>query len=182
MPFKFTKLGINDLILIEPVVFEDERGYFMEIYKESDFFVNGITYSFCQDNYSFSKKNVLRGLHYQLNPKAQGKLIRVVNGAIWDVVVDLRRSSESFLKWIAMELTFDNRKMLYIPPGCAHGFIALSKDVHLIYKCTKEYDQSLDAGIIWNDPDIKIQWPVKDPIVSEKDKKLPYFKEAIIFK
>ena len=177
MPFKFIKTKIQDLIIIEPVVYSDIRGFFTESYKESDFIVNGINYKFVQDNHSLSKINVLRGLHYQSDPKAQGKLVRVVSGKIWDVAVDIRKDSSTYLKWIGIKLTEENKKMFFIPPGFAHGFIALSNNVHLIYKCTNEYDANFDRGIKWNDPEIKINWPIKNPIISEKDLKLPYLKD-----
>ncbi|MDY6935025.1 MAG: dTDP-4-dehydrorhamnose 3,5-epimerase [Spirochaetota bacterium] len=181
MPFNFTTLEIEGLILVEARVFSDERGFFLESYKESDFISNGITHDFVQDNHSLSKKGVIRGLHYQLNPKAQGKLVRVMTGAVWDVAVDIRKDSATFLKWLGVELSGENNKMLYIPPGFAHGFIALTDNVHLTYKCTEEYDLILDTGIRWDDPDIGIRWPLKEVIVSEKDKQLPLFKNAILF-
>ena len=181
MPFKFTKLEIKDVILIEPAVFTDPRGYFLESYKESDFIANDINYRFSQDNHSLSKKNILRGLHYQLNPKAQGKLIRVIKGLIWDIAVDIRKSSPTFVKWIGIELSDNNNIMIFIPPGFAHGFISLTDEVHLVYKCTNEYDAKLDSGIRWDDPDIGIKWPVNNPVISEKDLKLPYLKNAKVF-
>ena len=181
MPFTFRKLDPEGLILVEPKVFPDERGFFMESFKKSDFSSNGIDCDFVQDNHSLSKKNVIRGLHYQKNPRSQGKLVRVIKGAAWDVAVDIRKSSPAFLKWYAVELSEENSKMLFIPPGFAHGFIALSDSVHLMYKCTNEYDGKLDAGIRWNDPDIGIQWPVKDPVISQKDLILPLLKDAQIF-
>ncbi len=181
MPFNFTKLDIDGLILIEPRVFKDERGFFMESYKDSDFRANGIDCEFLQDNHSLSQKNVIRGLHYQLNPKAQGKLVRVIKGSVWDVAVDIRKSSQTYLKWIGIELTEDNNSMIFIPPGFAHGFIALTDNVHLTYKCTEEYSPEHDTGIRWDDPEIGIEWPATEAIVSEKDKELPYLKEAKIF-
>ena len=147
-------------------------------YKKSEFHANGIPEEFVQDNHSLSKKNVIRGLHYQQMPKAQGKLVQVIHGAVWDVAVDIRKDSESFAKWISVELSEENNRMLYIPPGFAHGFAALTDNVHLVYKCTAEYDPALDTGIKWNDPDINITWPVKDPLVSEKDAGLPLLKNA----
>ncbi len=178
MPFEFKKLEIEGLVLIEPKAFSDERGFFMETYKKSDFVAHGINASFVQDNHSLSKKNVIRGLHFQKSPKAQGKLVSVERGAAWDVAVDLRKNSQTYLKWISIELSDSNRKMFYIPPGFAHGFLALTDEVHLIYKCTNEYDTKLDAGIKWDDPDIGIMWPVKNPVLSEKDSALPYLKNA----
>ncbi len=181
MPFNFSKMEIDGLVLVEPRVFKDERGFFMESYKKSEFLSNGINSNFLQDNHSLSKKNVIRGLHYQTNPKAQGKLVRVIKGSVWDVAVDIRKSSPTFLKWIGIELSEENNKMLYIPPGFAHGFIALTDDVHLAYKCTEEFAPDYDTGIRWDDPDIGVNWPVKDVIVSEKDRELPYLKDAKIF-
>jgi dTDP-4-dehydrorhamnose 3,5-epimerase len=181
MPFKFTKLEIRDLILIKPAVFIDQRGFFMESYKESEFIANGINYKFSQDNHSLSKQNVLRGLHYQLNPKAQGKLVRVIKGSIWDVAVDIRKNSPTYLKWIGIELSEQNNEILFIPPGFAHGFVSLTDDVHLTYKCTNEYAAEIDCGIRWDDPDIGIKWPVDNPVISDKDLKLPYLKNAKFF-
>lgn len=178
MPFKFEKMEIDGLILIEPRVYKDQRGYFLESYKKSEFHANGIPEDFVQDNHSLSKKNVIRGLHYQQMPKAQGKIVQVIHGAVWDVAVDIRKDSETFAKWISVELSVENNRMLYIPPGFAHGFAALTDNVHLVYKCTAEYDPALDTGIKWNDPDLKITWPVKNPLVSEKDTELPLLKQA----
>jgi dTDP-4-dehydrorhamnose 3,5-epimerase len=178
MPFNFIKQEIEGIVLIEPGIFNDERGFFLESYKRSDFAANGIDYNFLQDNHSLSGKHVIRGLHYQRAPKAQGKLVRVMTGAVWDVAVDIRKGSPTYLKWMSFELSGDNRRMLFIPPGFAHGFLALTDNVHLMYKCTEEYDAKLDTGIRWNDPDISVKWPVKDPIVSSKDTMLPLLKDA----
>jgi dTDP-4-dehydrorhamnose 3,5-epimerase len=173
MSFTFTPLSIPDVILIEPKVFTDDRGYFFESFKSTDFKKANLPTHFVQDNFSFSKKDVIRGLHYQKDPKAQGKLVSVLKGGVWDVAVDIRRESPTFLKWVAAELSDQNHAMLYILPGFAHGFISLTDDVHLLYKCTNEYDPQTDAGIRWNDPDIAIPWPVTNPIISEKDRSLP---------
>ena len=181
MPFTFTNLKIADVILIEPKVFPDDRGYFMETFKASDFKKANLPTHFVQDNFSFSKKDVIRGLHYQKEPKAQGKLVTVFKGAVWDVAVDIRRQSQTFLKWVAAELNDQNHAMLYMPPGFAHGFVSLTEDVHLLYKCTNEYDPKADAGICWNDPDIAIPWPVQNPILSEKDCLLPFSHQAELF-
>ena len=178
MSFSFKALSIPDIIRIEPKVFPDNRGCFFEIFRESEFNIANLPVRFSQDNFSFSKKNVIRGLHYQRYPKTQGKIVTVLKGRIWDVVVDIRRNSSTYLKWISVELNDENRSMLYIPPGFAHGFLALSEDVHLLYKCTNEYDSKLDAGIRWDDPDIGIRWPVKNPVLSEKDANLPYINLA----
>ena len=181
MPFNFTNLNIAGVILIEPKLFADDRGYFMESFKTTDFERANLPVSFKQENFSFSKKDVLRGLHYQKGAKAQGKLVKVFKGAVWDVAVDLRRESPTFLKWAAAELNDQNHAMLYIPPGFAHGFVALTEAVYLAYKCTSEYDPQADTGIRWNDPDIAIPWPVKNPILSEKDRMLPFLKQAEFF-
>ncbi len=178
MPFSFKRLEIPDVILVEPEVFGDERGFFMETYKASDFKRNGIDYDFVQDNHSRSQKGVLRGLHYQLRPMEQGKLVRCVRGRIWDVAVDIRKGSPWFGKWVAVELSEENRLMFWVPPGFAHGFVALEDGTEVIYKVTKEYAPELDRGIIWNDPDLAIDWPVGDPILSEKDRKLPRLRDA----
>lgn len=177
MSFTFRALSIPDIILIQPEVFPDTRGCFFEIFKESEFNNANLPVRFYQDNFSFSKKNVIRGLHYQKHPKTQSKIVTVLKGRIWDVAVDIRRNSSTYLKWISLELNDENRSMLYIPPGFAHGFLALSDDVHLLYKCTNEYDSKLDAGIRWDDPDIGIRWPVKNQILSDKDKSLPYIRD-----
>ncbi len=181
MPFTFTNLTIPDIVLVEPKVFPDERGYFMESFKASDFKKANLPTHFVQDNFSVSKKGVIRGLHYQKNPKAQGKLVSVLKGGVWDVAVDIRRKSSTFLKWVTVELNDSNHAMLYIPPGFAHGFISLTEDVHLLYKCTNEYDPQADAGIRWNDPDIAISWPIDNPIVSKKDQDLPWIHQAEVF-
>ena len=177
MPFDFIRLEIPDVVLVKPLVFPDERGFFMETFKKSEFVRNGINYDFVQDNHSKSKKGVLRGLHYQLNPKAQGKLVRCIKGKIWDVAVDIRKGSPWYSKWVAVELSEENKHMLWIPPGFAHGFVTL-EDAEMIYKCTAEYAPELDRGIIWNDPELAISWPVKEPILSPKDAKLPFLKDA----
>ena len=178
MPFKFRKLEIPDVILIESKVFEDERGFFMETYKASEFKANGIPYDFVQDNHSKSQKGVLRGLHYQLKPMEQGKLVRCIRGRIWDVAVDIRKGSPWYGKWVAIELSEENKLMLWVPPGFAHGFVALEDNTEVIYKVTKEYAPKLDRGIIWNDPDIGIEWPIDNPILSKKDSKLPKLRDA----
>lgn len=178
MPFNFKETPIKDLIIIEPRVFDDERGYFLETYKKSDFVKAGITEEFCQDNHSFSSKGVLRGLHFQTGSSAQGKLVRVVKGSVWDVAVDLRVDSETYGKWYGLELTESNKKMFYIPPGFAHGFVTLVDNTHFMYKCTAEYDPKSDSGIIWNDPDLNIEWPLNDGLsFSDKDLILKSFKE-----
>jgi len=178
MTFRFEKLAIPDVVLIEAEVFPDERGFFMESYKYSEFTAFGIKDHFVQDNHSRSKKGVLRGLHYQNPPKAQGKLVRVAVGEIFDVAVDMRKNSPSYGRWVGETLSADNKQMLYIPLGFAHGFCVLSEVAEVLYKTTEEYGPEYDAGIRWNDPEIGIQWPIKQPILSEKDAALPTLREA----
>jgi len=178
MPFHFKRLLIPEVILIEPEVFKDGRGFFMETYKYSDFALLGIKEHFVQDNYSRSLNRVLRGLHFQKNPNAQGKLVQCLKGKVFDVAVDIRKGSPTFRQWVSIELSGKNNLILYIPSSFAHGFVVLSESADVIYKCTKEYSPEDDCGIIWNDPEINIQWPVKDPILSEKDKKHPALRDA----
>ncbi len=180
MPFEFEELNIKGIYLIKTKSFEDKRGYFIESYKESDFFKKGIKVKFKQDNISFSYKNVLRGLHFQKKPKAQAKLIRCIKGEIMDVAVDLRKDSETFGKWVSVILSEENKNMLFIPEGFAHGFYVLSNLAIVLYKVSEEYSEELDGGIRWNDPDINIDWPSKSPLLSEKDKNLPFLKEIEI--
>ena len=178
MPFEFKKLEIQDVILIEPKVFGDERGFFMEGYKKSEFFANGIDVEFEQDNHSSSTKGVLRGLHYQLPPKEQAKLVRCIDGEVFDVAVDIRKNSSTFGKWVGVKLSAENKKMLYIPKGFAHGFVVLSDRAQLLYKATNEYSKENDRGIAWNDPNINIDWGIDfEPILSEKDKIQPLLKD-----
>jgi len=178
MPFIFQRLDIPEIILIEPRRFEDTRGFFMETYKYSDFLRNGIQEHFVQDNYSRSVRDVLRGLHYQRNSHAQGKLIQCIKGKIFDVAVDIRKGSPTFMQWISSELSEENNRMFYVPPGFAHGFIVVSDIADVIYKCTKEYSPEDDRGIIWNDPDIQIRWPIQEPVLSEKDSRHPLLRDA----
>lgn len=178
MPFKFSCLEIPDVILVEPEFFIDRRGLFMETYKYSDFLKAGIKEYFVQDNYSKSTRNVLRGLHYQKNPDAQGKLVKCLRGLIFDVAVDIRVGSPNYGRWVGYELSEDNNLMLYIPPGFAHGFISLSESAEVTYKCTKEYSPVNERGIIWNDPDIGIRWPIEDPIISDNDRGYPRLRDA----
>ena len=180
MPFTFENGPIEGLVIIEPRLFQDERGFFMETYKRSDFLKTGIKEEFVQDNHSFSSKGVLRGLHFQTAPFAQGKLVRVISGAIWDVAVDLRPNSKTYKKWHGLKLTAKNNIMFYLPPGFAHGFLTLEDNTHFLYKCTAEYKSEADGGVMWNDPELNVDWPFTEdlkPIVSEKDEKLPYLKD-----
>lgn len=169
MAFKFTKTEIPEVILVELEIFHDERGFFAEIYKFSNFRQSGINKQFVQFNQSRSKKGVLRGLHYQLNPTAQGKLVNVVIGEIFDVAVDIRHGSPWYGKWVSIQLSAQDKKMLYIPEGFAHGFCVLSDIAEVMYYCTKSYAPDYERGIIWNDPALAIEWPVKNPVLSRKD-------------
>lgn len=171
MPFEFKPQEIKDVILVEPKVFGDARGFFMETYKKSDFIANGIDVEFNQDNHSKSTKGVLRGLHFQKAPHAQAKLVSCSKGRIYDVAVDIRKGSPTFGKYVKVELSEENKRMLFIPAGFAHGFVALSDEVELLYKASGEYCPEADCGIIWNDSDINIDWNIDfEPILSEKDK------------
>lgn len=179
MPFEFERQSISDVILVTPKVFGDNRGFFMESYKKSEFCANGIDVEFNQDNHSKSTKGVLRGLHYQQEPYGQAKLVRCSRGRIYDVAVDIRPNSPTFGKYVKVELSEDNKKMLYIPVGFAHGFVALSDEVELLYKASGEYNPQADRGILWNDSDINIDWGINfEPILSEKDKAQPTLKEV----
>ena len=173
MPFTFTRLQIPDVILIEPKMFSDDRGFFSEFYKESDFVSNGINKKFIQDNFSHSIYGVIRGLHYQKIPKAQSKLVTVLNGKIFDVAVDIRKNSPTYGKWIGEIISADDHKLIYIPEGFAHGFCVLSQEADVSYKVNNEYSPENEKGIIWNDPKINISWPIKNPIISNKDDELP---------
>ena len=180
MSFKFGKLDLPGPILVESNVFGDDRGFFQEVYKHTEFVDAGMPEHFVQDNHSQSAKNVLRGLHYQKNPKEQAKLVRCIAGAIYDVAVDIRRGSPTFGKWAAVELSGENKKMLYIPAGFAHGFLTLSDRADVLYKCTGEYSPENDRGVIWNDPDIAISWNIGEPLLSGKDAKHPRLRDADI--
>jgi len=169
---KIVKTPIPDLLLIEPRVFADERGFFLETFRRRGFEDQGIGLEFVQDNHSRSRKGVLRGLHFQKN-YPQGKLIYVISGAIFDVALDIRRESPSFGLWHGAVLSDENHHQLWIPPGFAHGFCVMSEKVDLVYKCTDYYHPEDEGGIIWNDPELKIEWPIANPIVSEKDSKNP---------
>ena len=175
MPFKdFVRLEIPDVILVEPVVFPDHRGFFTELYKRTDFLAGGVVYDFVQVMSLKFRRRVFRGLHYQLKPMEQGKLVTVIKGRVVDVAVDIRRGSPWFGKYVMVELSADNPRLLWIPPGFAHGFQALEDDTLFLYLQTKEYSPQHERCIAWNDPEIGIQWPVRENvIVSEKDSKCP---------
>ena len=168
---KATALAFPDIILFEPKVFGDERGFFFESFNQNNFKIaTGISPTFVQDNHSKSTQGVLRGLHYQLPPKAQEKLVRVIQGEIFDVVVDIRKNSSTFGQWLGEKLSADNKKQLWIPPGFAHGFLTLSETAEVLYKATDFYSPEYERCIAWNDPDIGIEWPLQsEPITSERD-------------
>ena len=170
-----TKTNLDGTIIIQPQMFDDVRGYFFESYKSSAFLENNLPGNFLQDNQVKSSKNVIRGLHYQLN-KPQGKLVRVISGRILDVALDIRKNSATFGEHLMIELSDRNKKMLYIPEGFAHGYVSLSEDSIVLYKCTNEYNPSDEHGIKWNDKEIGIDWKVKNPIISKRDLKLPTLK------
>ena len=179
MAFTFERLSLPDVILVRSTCLPDARGFFMETYKYSGFAAFGITDRFVQDNHSRSKKGVLRGLHYQNPPKAQAKLVRVARGEIFDVAVDIRKNSPTYGRWVGVLLSSENRYMLYIPTGFAHGFCTLSAEAEVIYKTTEEYSTQHEAGVIWNDPKTGIDWPIPQPIVSAKDAQLPSLEAAV---
>ena len=172
---EFTKTNLEGVLVVEPRVFGDHRGWFMETYSEAEFSKHGLNLEFVQDNHSFSAaKGTLRGLHYQLNPKAQTKLVRCTKGAIYDVAVDIRRGSPTYGAWFGIELSAENKKQLLIPKGFAHGFMTITEDVEVQYKVDELYAPECDGGILWSDPDIGIAWPLNiQPVLSAKDEKAP---------
>jgi len=172
MPFTFKRLSIPDVILVEPQLFSDDRGFFYESFRESDFFSNGIDKKFVQDNFSHSVNGVIRGLHFQKAPKAQAKLVTVLKGKIFDVAVDIRKNSPTYGKWVSEILSSDTHNLLYVPEGFAHGFCVVSDEADVLYKVSNEYSQEHERSVIWNDPKLDIQWPIKKPIISNKDNKL----------
>jgi dTDP-4-dehydrorhamnose 3,5-epimerase len=176
MPFKVAETEIPDVKVIDPVYFPDERGYFMESFKKSDFSSMGIERDFRQDNHSFSVAGTLRGLHFQRPPYSQAKLVRAVVGRIIDVAVDVRVGSPTYGKYVSRELSAENHLMLWIPEGFAHGFLALT-DAVVLYKATSEYNKGSEGGLIWNDPDVGVKWPVDVPVLSQKDRQWPTLRE-----
>ena len=173
-----TNTSLDGVYIIEPKAFGDNRGWFMESYSKRDMEAAGINVDFVQDNRSYSaKKGIIRGLHFQRNPMAQAKLVTCLRGAILDVAVDLRKDSPTYKQWISVELTAENRKELFIPKGFAHGFLTLTDDVEIMYKCDEFYSPEHDGGIRFDDPDIGVDWGVTDPILSEKDKNAPFLKD-----
>jgi len=178
---KVTQTTLPGILLLQPTVFTDSRGFFLESYNKQTMTKLGIVDEFVQDNHSFSWRNVLRGLHYQIR-HAQGKLVRAVSGEVFDVAVDLRRSSPTFGRWLGETLSGENKRMLWIPPGFAHGFVVVSENAHVLYKASDYYDAASERTLAWNDSDLKIDWRLRDPpIVSEKDKRGVPFRSAEVF-
>ena len=170
---KFIPTALTGVIVVEPDVFRDERGFFLETFSRAKYARGGIDCEFLQDNHSRSQRNTIRGLHAQ-RQHPQGKLVRVLSGSIFDVVVDIRRDSPTYLKWISVELSADNFRQIYVPPGFAHGICITSDVADIEYKCTDYYDPNDELRIAWNDPAIGIRWPVENPILSDKDRQAPY--------
>jgi len=175
------RTAIPDVIIIKPDVYGDERGYFFESFHQGKFADYGISESFVQDNESRSQKNVLRGLHYQLEPYAQGKLVRVISGAVLDIALDIRPQSATFGKWVSMKLSGENKWICWIPKGFAHGFVTLEDDTIFTYKCSGVYNKESEASIRWNDPELAIDWGISQPLLSEKDKLAPLFRDARLY-
>ena len=177
MPFTFESTALAGVVIIVPKVFGDARGFLMETFKRSEFEAAGLPVTLVQENHSLSGAGTLRGLHYQRDPKAQGKLVRVIRGEIFDVAVDIRSGSLTYGQWVGVALSVDNRKSIYIPPGFAHGFCVISPEAEVIYKTTEEYAPDHEHGIRWDDPALGITWPVTSPNLSERDKHWPPFKK-----
>jgi dTDP-4-dehydrorhamnose 3,5-epimerase len=167
---KVTSGRLDGTFVIEPKVFGDERGYFLETWNRERYGAQGLSADFVQDNLSFSRRGIVRGLHFQ-SPNPQGKLVQVLHGEVFDVVVDLRRSSRTFAQWEGIHLSSENKRQFYVPPGFAHGFAALSESALFHYKCSSPYSPADELTLLWNDPDLGIAWPVESPILSEKDRK-----------
>ncbi len=178
MPFTFESTAIPDVVLVKSRIFPDSRGYFREGFKASEFVAAGLPTEYAQDNTSRSNKGVVRGIHFQSDPYAQGKLVGVTQGAVFDVAVDLRVGSPTYGEWVGEELSEENGHLLWIPEGFGHGFSVLSDVADLVYKCTKEFNGSADGGIAWDDRDLGIDWRVTDPIISDKDASLPTLDQA----
>ena len=173
---KVNKAPLDGVLIIEPKVFRDPRGIFYEVYSAKRYGEHGIPAHFVQDNHSVSEKGVLRGLHYQINP-GQAKLVRVTRGEVFDVVLDIRKESPTYGKWWSLHLSETNKFQLYVPEGFAHGFCVLSESVEFLYKCSNYYSPENERGIMWNDPDLAIDWPIENPIISQKDNVYPRFME-----
>ena len=179
MPLSFRDTDIPGVVVIEPQIFEDSRGFFMETLKRSELVAAGLEADFVQENHSLSRRGTVRGLHFQNPPAAQAKLVRAVVGDVFDVAVDIRTGSPTFGAWTSVLLSGDNKSSLYIPPWCAHGFCVLSETAEVIYKTTAEYAPALEGGILWNDPEIGIPWPIESPTLSERDGQLPRLRDCI---
>jgi dTDP-4-dehydrorhamnose 3,5-epimerase len=177
MPFTFEPTELPGVVIIKPKVFKDRRGFFLETYKRSDFAGAGLTIDLVQENHSKSVQGTLRGLHAQREPKAQGKLVRVIQGEVFDVAADVRRGSPTFGKWVGVPLTGRNRWSVFVPAGYVHGFCVVSKTAEVIYKTTDEYAPDLEYGVRWDDPTLAITWPIQNPILSERDKRWPALSE-----
>jgi dTDP-4-dehydrorhamnose 3,5-epimerase len=175
---EFRRLDLDGVILVTPDVWPDERGFFLETYHRDKYAAGGIPETFVQDNQSFSRRGVLRGLHAQLQ-FPQGKLVRAITGEIFDVAVDIRPGSPTFGQWVGEILSGENARQLYVPPGFAHGFCVLSETAHVQYKCTDVYRPGDEIGVVWNDPGIGIDWPLADPVLNEKDRKAPRLAEIV---
>lgn len=176
---EIVRTKIPDLYIIKPAVYEDDRGYFFESYNKEAFLRAGIDQNFVQDNESKSGKGVLRGLHFQHPPFTQGKLVRVMQGAVLDVAVDLRKSSPTYGQWASVELTQDNKWMYWVPPGFAHGFVTLEDHTVFFYKCTNTYNKASEGAILWNDPLLNIDWGISQPLLSQKDMEAPLFADFV---
>ena len=176
---EITETFLKGLFVIKPKVFEDARGYFFESYNANQFAASGLNLNFVQDNQSLSQQGVLRGLHFQNNPHAQGKLVRVITGAVLDVALDIRKNSPTYGQWFSLELTEQNKWMMYIPEGFAHGFATLRDNTVFSYKCTQFYNKASEDCIIWNDKDLAIDWQVKNPLLSDKDLMGKAFKDYV---
>ena len=173
---KVTRTELDEVLIVEPQVFADARGIFYESYAQNRYQTLGLEGEFVQDNHSISKRNVLRGLHYQVG-EPQAKLVRVSFGEVFDVAVDIRKNSPNFGKWVGVRLSAENKKQMYVPAGFAHGFCALTESAEVLYKCSAYYSAKDDRGILWDDEDIGVDWPVKDPILSEKDRDNPKLRD-----
>ena len=181
MPFDYQPLELDGVVLVKPRVFSDERGYFMETFKQSEFLAHGIAFRPVQENHSKSAKGILRGLHFQVEPFAQSKLVRVVCGSIFDVAVDVRKSSSTFGRWVGAELSEHNKLAMFIPKGFAHGFTALVDGTEVVYMVDKEYSKEHERGVVWNDQLIAIRWPIANPVLLEKDANLPTLRDSEVF-
>ena len=179
MSLKFTAADLPGVTIIEPEIFADERGYLMETYKRSEFVAAGLAVEFVQENHSRSVRGTLRGLHLQCEPKAQAKLIRVIEGAVFDVVADVRRDSPTFGQWASFILSAENRRLLFVPAGYAHGFCVTSAEAQVVYKMTAEYAPELERGVRWDDPVLAISWPVSSPRLSPRDTRWPALSEHV---